>query len=89
MEPLREDLEGFIEKTQTKVSGEVRLKLYKGSAIVVGRSSKLSLYDLNLSTYNIKTTFNQKNAEGFIELWGLQSSTARSLKTKTKGKGRM
>jgi len=82
MDPLREDLEGFINKTQERVSGEVKLKLHKGGIRVVGRSSPFSLYDLNLATYNIDTTFDQRAAKGFIELWGLPTVLARSLKTK-------
>ena len=79
MDPLREDLEAFINSTQERVSGEVKLKLYKGNALVVGRSSKNMLYDLNLATYGLKSTFNQKASEGFIELWGLQTKLARKI----------
>jgi argininosuccinate synthase len=82
MDPLREDLEGFINKTQERVYGEVKLKLYKGSVRVVGRSSAFSLYDLNLATYNIETTFDQACSKGFIELWGYPTVLAHSLKTK-------
>jgi argininosuccinate synthase len=82
MDPLREDLEAFIDKTQERVEGEVRVKLYKGGLRVVGRSSPMSLYDLNLATYDIKTTFNQAFSKGFIELWGLQTKTFNALKNK-------
>jgi len=82
MDPLREDLEGFINKTQERVCGEVRLKLYKGQVNVVGRSSPFSLYDLNLATYNIETAFDQAFSKGFIELWGFPTVIARSLKNK-------
>lgn len=82
MDPLREDLEGFIDKTQERVEGEVRVKLYKGGLRVVGRSSPMSLYDLNLATYDIKTTFNQAFSKGFIELWGLQTKTFNALRKK-------
>ena len=81
-DPLREDLEAFINKSQEKVEGEVRMKLYKGSFQVVGRSSKLSLYDKNLVNYNIKTGFNQSYSKGFIELWGLQTKMANILRQK-------
>jgi len=84
MDPLREDLEGFINRTQERVSGEVKLKLHKGGVRVVGRSSPFSLYDLNLATYDIGTTFDQRASKGFIELWGLPTVLARSLKTKIK-----
>lgn len=82
MDPLREDLEGFIDKTQERVYGKVKLKLYKGGVRVVGRSSPYSLYDLNLATYDIKTTFDQTASKGFIKLWGLPTVLARSLKKK-------
>ncbi|MBS7640664.1 MAG: argininosuccinate synthase [Candidatus Bathyarchaeia archaeon] len=80
MDPLREDLDAFINKTQERVTGEVRVKLYKGCAIVVGRSSPYSLYDMNLATYNIESTFDQSAADGFIELWGLATRVAGALK---------
>jgi argininosuccinate synthase len=82
MEPLREDLDGFIDMTQERVTGEVKLKLYKGSATVVSRSSPLSLYDANLATYNVETTFDQKWSEGFIEIWGLPTIAASIVKAK-------
>jgi len=84
MEPLREDLEGFIDKTQERVTGEVKLKLYKGSATVVSRSSPFSLYDANLATYNIETTFDQTWSPGFIEIWGLPTKAANMLRNKGK-----
>ncbi|MEM3194125.1 MAG: argininosuccinate synthase [Candidatus Bathyarchaeia archaeon] len=80
MEPLREDLEAFINKTQERVTGEVRVKLYKGGLWVVGRSSPYSLYDIHLATYNIDTTFNQASSAGFIELWGLPTRVAKAIK---------
>jgi len=86
-EPLREDLEAFINRTQDRVEGEVKIKLSKGSAIVVGRSSPNSLYDLDLATYDIKTTFDQSAATGFIELWGLPTRVASQLKGGKKKKG--
>ena len=85
MDPLKEALDAFIDKTQERVTGEVTLKLYKGSAHVVGRSSPYSLYDLNLATYDISSTFDQTAAVGFIELWGLPTVTAWSIKKKLKG----
>ncbi|KYH39343.1 MAG: hypothetical protein AYL28_000670 [Candidatus Bathyarchaeota archaeon B23] len=80
MDPLKEALDAFIDKTQERVTGEVTLKLYKGNAHVVGRSSPYSLYDLNLATYDISSTFDQTAAVGFIELWGLPTITAWSIK---------
>ena len=82
VDPLREDLEAFINKTQENVTGEVRAKLFKGGIQIVGRSSPMSLYDQNLVNYNIKTGFNQAYSKGFIELWGLQSRMANILKQK-------
>jgi argininosuccinate synthase len=82
MDPLREDLEAFINATQDRVSGEVRLKLFKGAVHVVGRSSPFSLYDYNLATYDVKSTFDQSASAGFIELWGLSTRVARSLQLK-------
>ncbi len=79
MDPLKDDLDAFINKSQANVSGEVRLKLFKGGLQVVGRSSPMSLYDKNLANYNIKTSFNQSYSKGFIELWGLQTRMHNAL----------
>lgn len=80
MEPLRESLEAFIDKTQERVTGKVKVKLYKGSVRVVGRSSPVSLYDLSLATYGEQTTFDQTWSQGFIELWGLPTRAANIIK---------
>jgi len=69
--PLRECLDKFIDQTQKKVNGTVRLKLHKGNCLVVGRKSPDSLYKKNLATYEKGDTFDQSLAKGFIELWGL------------------
>ncbi len=79
-EPLREELTYFIDKVSKNVEGEVKVKLYKGSAMVVGRKSSKALYDLKLSSYESISQFNQKLAEGFVELWGLQSTAAYALR---------
>ncbi len=79
-DPLLEDLGAFIDKTQQKVNGIVKLKLYKGSCQVVGRSSPMSLYNRDLATYEVGTTFDQTMATGFIELWGLQTKIANIIK---------
>jgi argininosuccinate synthase len=84
MDPLRADLEAFINSSQENVNGKVRVKLYKGGFQVVGRSSPMSLYDQNLVNYNIKTGFNQEYSKGFIELWGLQTKMCNILKRKAK-----
>ncbi len=75
-EPLREDLQAYITQSQRYVEGNVRLKLYKGSASVVGRESPYSLYDLGLASYGKEDRFDAKAAEGFIKLWGLASKVA-------------
>jgi argininosuccinate synthase len=80
VDPLKDDLDAFINKSQENVTGEVKLKLYKGGMLVIGRSSPNSLYDKNLANYNIKTSFNQSYSHGFIELWGLQTRMYNSLK---------
>ncbi len=72
---LRESLQAFIEKTQEYVTGTVRLKLYKGSVMVVGRKSEFSLYDEGLATYAKGDEFNHQSALGFIYCWGLPNKT--------------
>ncbi len=69
------DLLAYVESTQTFVSGEVRVKLYKGSCSVVSRRSPYSLYDVSLATYGEGDSFDQKSASGFIDLFGLQLRT--------------
>ncbi|MBW4697408.1 MAG: argininosuccinate synthase [Aphanocapsa lilacina HA4352-LM1] len=69
--PLRGALDGFIDFTQQRVSGIVRLRLHKGTATVVGRKSPYSLYDGDLATYSEGDSFDHKAAEGFIYVWGL------------------
>jgi argininosuccinate synthase len=69
--PLKEALDGFVDTTQKLVTGDVRLRFFKGSCTVVGRRSPYSLYDYNLATYDAADTFDHKAAKGFIDLWGL------------------
>lgn len=69
--PLMESLQAFIDKTQEVVTGKVRVKLHKGHAIVVGRSSEKSLYSYVLATYNQDDQFDHQSAVGFIHIWGL------------------
>lgn len=69
--PLREAISAFMDSTQKYVSGRVRLKLYKGQAVVVGRTSPLSIYQENLATYDTGDTFNHHSAEGFIDIFSL------------------
>lgn len=68
--PLREALSAFVDKTQEKVSGEVRLKLYKGNIIKAGVWSPNSLYSEDIATFGA-SDYNQKDSEGFITLFGL------------------
>jgi argininosuccinate synthase len=86
VDPLKNDLDAFINSSQQNVIGEVRLKLFKGGLQVVGRSSPMSLYDKNLANYNIKTSFNQSYSKGFIELWGLQTRMHNALKNSVKAR---
>jgi len=81
-DPLRKDLDAFIEQTQKCVSGTVKLKMYKGSLRVVGRKSKYSLYSHKVATYGKGSTFDQRLAKGFVELWGMQSTEANKLQKK-------
>ncbi len=67
--PLKKQLDALIAKTQENVTGTVRLKLYKGNCVPVGRKSKYSRYKEELATYGDKDEFDQKLSEGFIRLW--------------------
>jgi argininosuccinate synthase len=69
--PLKRALDAFIDSTQENVSGVARLKLYKGSCTVVGRKAKRSLYRPDLATFEKEAAYNQQDAEGFINLFGL------------------
>ncbi|MUL35122.1 argininosuccinate synthase [Gloeocapsopsis dulcis] len=69
--PLKSALDAFVQKTQERVSGTVRLKFLKGNAAIVGRWSDNSLYTPDLATYGADDQFDHKAAEGFIYVWGL------------------
>ncbi|WP_414541209.1 argininosuccinate synthase [Nostoc sp. CCY0012] len=69
--PLKNALDAFIYKTQERVLGTVRVKLFKGNASIVGRWSDNSLYTPDLATYGSEDQFDHKSAEGFIYIWGL------------------
>jgi len=69
--PLREAYDAFVRETQKNMTGELRLKLYKGNAIIVGRRSPFSLYSEDLATFGEDAVYNQKDAEGFMNLYGL------------------
>ena len=68
----RESMQKIIDKTQVNVSGEVRLKIYKGNVIVTGRKSSNSLYDTSLVSFDEEGQYNQKDAEGFIKILSLR-----------------
>jgi argininosuccinate synthase len=80
--PLKESLDAFIDKTQESVTGTVRLKLYKGNCLVVGRKAPKSLYNPKLASFEKEEIYNQKDAEGFINLFGLPIK----VKAKLEGK---
>jgi argininosuccinate synthase len=69
--PLREALDAFVQKTQEKMTGSVRLKLYKGNAWPVGRRSPYSLYREDFATFGRDDVYDQTDAKGFINLFGL------------------
>ena len=69
--PLREALSAFVDKTQENVTGDVKLKLYKGNMINAGVTSPHSLYSEEFATFDADNVYNQKDADGFINLFGL------------------
>jgi argininosuccinate synthase len=69
--PLREALSAFVDKTQETVTGEVKLKLYKGNIIDAGVTSPYSLYDPEIATFDEDNVYNQADSAGFINLFGL------------------
>ena len=69
--PLREAMSAFVDKTQETVTGTVKVKLYKGNIIPAGVKSPFSLYDEEIATFGEEEIYNQKDAEGFINLFGL------------------
>ena len=81
-DPLKQDIDAFIQTSQKPVSGIVKLKLFKGSVRVVGRKSEYSLYSHKIATYGAESTFDQRLAKGFVELWGIQSTEANKLQKK-------
>ncbi|MBM7772994.1 argininosuccinate synthase [Actinokineospora baliensis] len=74
--PLKEALDTFIARSQEYVTGDVRVVLHGGRAVVNGRRSEQALYDFNLATYDEGDTFDQSLAKGFVQLWGLPSKIA-------------
>jgi argininosuccinate synthase len=74
--PLRKSLDASINEAQASLSGDVRVKLYKGNATVNGRRSPNSLYDKKLATYEEDDEFDQSLSEGFVRIWGLPLEVA-------------
>ncbi|HEU4824351.1 MAG TPA: argininosuccinate synthase, partial [Nitrososphaeraceae archaeon] len=81
-DPLRRDLDRFIDETQKRVNGKVKLRMHNGSLRVTGRESKYSLYKSDVSTYSNASSFDQAMAKGFVELWGLQTIMANVIANK-------
>jgi argininosuccinate synthase len=69
--PLKNALDAFVDSSSHAVTGDVRLRLWGGTATVVGRRSERSLYDFALATYDVGDQFDQSEARGFVDLWGL------------------
>lgn len=83
--PLREALDAFVDVTQRTVTGEVRLTLYKGNCIPTGRRSPYSLYSTELATFGADAIYDQRDAEGFINLFGLPLKVAALLRQQQTG----
>ncbi|QTC43923.1 argininosuccinate synthase [Bacillus sp. V3] len=82
--PLNQALKAFLDQTQVYVNGVVRVKLFKGHAIVEGRKSPNSLYDENLATYTKADEFDHDAAVGFIKLWGLPTKVSSAINSSEK-----
>ena len=74
--PLRQSLEAFMVQASKHVTGDVRVRMQAGQAVVTGRRSSLALYDYGLATYDTGDVFDQALAKGFVRLWGLPSKIA-------------
>ncbi len=83
-EPVMDNIRAYINEQNTKVTGEVTVRLYKGNCEVVSLNSPYSLFDENLATFNKSAAFNQNASAGFIELWNLPQKTAYQLKQTVK-----
>ena len=84
--PLREALSAFVAKTQEHVTGKVRIKLYKGNMIKAGAWSDWSLYSEEIATFEEDEVYDQTDATGFINLWGLPISVQAQVKAKNEKK---
>ena len=78
--PLREALDGFVERTQQEVTGTITLSLYKGNVSVVSRQSEHSLYRTDLSSFTMGESYDQKDAAGFIRILGLPSRSQAQIR---------
>ncbi|MCR4929338.1 MAG: argininosuccinate synthase [Lachnospiraceae bacterium] len=83
--PLREACQAFLEKSQEQVTGEVKMKLYKGNIIKAGTTSPYSLYDEDIASFTTGDLYNHHDAEGFINLFGL-STKVRAMKAQAREK---
>lgn len=83
--PLTKSMIAFIEETQKDVTGKVKLKLYKGNIIPAGITSKYSLYSEKIATFGEDDSYNHKDAEGFINLFGLPIKVKAEMESKVKG----
>ena len=81
--PLREAAQAFLEKTQEQVTGEVKMKLYKGNIIKAGTTSPYSLYDEDIASFTTGDLYDHHDAEGFINLFGL-STKVRAMKAQAR-----
>ena len=84
--PLREALSAFVDKTQETVTGDVKLKLYKGNIINAGVTSPYTLYDEEVATFDADNVYNQKDSAGFINLFGLPIKVKAKLDQKRNNK---
>jgi len=84
--PLKYALDAFIAQTQEHVSGDIRMTLHAGQAVVTGRRSEASLYDFDLATYDEGDTYDQSLAKGFVEIWGMPSRIAAKRDQREKGR---
>jgi argininosuccinate synthase len=89
--PLKQALDAFINRASLNVTGDIRMTLHSGRAVVTGRRSDASLYDYRLATYDSEDVFDQQLARGFVELWGMPSriAAARDARMNTSRDARM
>ncbi|HTW19008.1 MAG TPA: argininosuccinate synthase [Mycobacteriales bacterium] len=74
--PLKRALDAFVAEASRHVSGDIRMTLHGGRAVVTGRRSEAALYEYSLATYDAEDTFDQRLAKGFVELWGMPARLA-------------